>query len=276
MNRAQVQAQLDAIAWYHEFDFGDGLKTRIDRPALPFHRRLWAFIQDQLDAIDFAGKSVLDVGCWDGFWSFSAERRGAASVLATDDFSQNWASARGIHLARELLRSRVEVHPSLSVYELSNLERTFDVVLFLGVYYHLWDPFHALAQVRHCCHPGTVVLVEGNVTTALPAGGLFLSAARPDSKFLPSFAALEEMLSAAYFRIDAHAFLPPAGPLPRVGWRWRLRMARHALKGSQPVLRRPEPDIRRVFLRCSPFSGHNALHAYRPPFGLHRYDDRFR
>ena len=40
-------------------------------------------MEQQLDAVPFHGKSVLDIGCWDGYWSFYAERRGAASVLAT-------------------------------------------------------------------------------------------------------------------------------------------------------------------------------------------------
>jgi predicted nicotinamide N-methyase len=42
--------------------------------------------------VDFAGKTVLDIGCWDGQWSFLAENRGAARLLATDDCSQHWTS----------------------------------------------------------------------------------------------------------------------------------------------------------------------------------------
>jgi tRNA (mo5U34)-methyltransferase len=58
------------------------------------HRQIWAFIEQQLATVDFRGKRVLEVGSWDGYWSFWAERHGARSVLATDDLSQNWSAGR--------------------------------------------------------------------------------------------------------------------------------------------------------------------------------------
>ena len=79
MDAAQMQARIDAINWYHEFDFGHGLKARATTADAEFHRELWQFMERQLDGINFQGKRVLDVGCWDGYWSFYAERRGARS-----------------------------------------------------------------------------------------------------------------------------------------------------------------------------------------------------
>src|SRR5690606_37666209 len=73
-------------AWYHEIDFGNGLRSRPKHP----HRDIWNAIENFLAPVDFKGKSVLDIGCWDGQWSFVAEQRGAASVLASDDNSQHW------------------------------------------------------------------------------------------------------------------------------------------------------------------------------------------
>ena len=149
MQEPITQAMIDEVAWYHEFDFGNGLKTR---PTLEidFHRKVWKFIESQLDAIDFKGKTVLDIGCWDGYWSFYAEKRGASEVLASDDVTQNWAGGNGLRLAKQLLGSKVEVNQRLPVYDLASLGRRFDIVLCLGVYYHLIDPFYALAQIRHC------------------------------------------------------------------------------------------------------------------------------
>src|SRR5262245_8908971 len=92
----ELQARIDAINWYHEFDFVDGLLATAKTPDVAFHRKLWAFIRATLDTIDFAGKTVLDIGCWDGYWSFYAERRGAVHVLATDDARQNWAGDTGL------------------------------------------------------------------------------------------------------------------------------------------------------------------------------------
>ena len=152
-----LQAQIDDIDWYHEFDFGNGLHAVSKTPDIEAHREVWRFIKEQLDLIDFRDKTVLEVGCWDGYWSFYAEGRGAKSVLATDDATQNWASGRGLLFAKQLLKSSIAVDQTVSMYELSKLSQTFDIVLCLGVYYHLIDPFAAFAQMRHCCHRSSII-----------------------------------------------------------------------------------------------------------------------
>ena len=166
--RRAVQAEIDAVPWFHEFDFGNGLQARSKEPDTESHRDLWEFMKKQLDEIDFAGKTVLDVGCWDGYWSFYAEQRGARSVLATDDKTQNWSNGGGVMLARRLLNSSIEVNQNLPVYELASLNRTFDIILCLSVYYHLVDPFYAFAQLRQCCHPGTMLDARGRCLTRHP------------------------------------------------------------------------------------------------------------
>jgi len=97
-----------------------------------------------------AGRTVLDVGAWDGFFSFEAERRGAARVVATDSFcwhGPGWGTKAGFELARQALGSRVE-DADIDVMDLSP-ERvgTFDVVLLIGVLYHLRHPLLALERV---------------------------------------------------------------------------------------------------------------------------------
>ncbi len=105
----------------------------------------------------FEGKSVLDIGAWDGFFSFEAERRGAAQVLATDYFAWHgvgWGTGRGkagFELARRALGSRVE-DQAIDVIELSpDRIGQFDVVFFLGVLYHLPNPLAALERVASVC-----------------------------------------------------------------------------------------------------------------------------
>jgi tRNA (mo5U34)-methyltransferase len=143
MSSEALQARVDAIRWYHTIDLGNGVTTRgvDDSP-----QRL---ARVQLPA-SLAGLSVLDIGAWDGFFSFECERRGAARVVAADFYSWHgtgWGTKAGFTLAREVLGSRVE-DVDIDVMDLTP-ERigTFDVVLFLGVLYHLRHPFLALERV---------------------------------------------------------------------------------------------------------------------------------
>jgi len=265
MNRQEAQARIDAVKWYHEFDFGDGLVSRSGTGSGDFHRSVWQLIRGELDALAFKNKTVLDLGCWDGYWSFYAEKRGARHVLATDDRTQNWSDDSGIHLARELLKSNIEINQDVSVYDLATLNRKFDVILCLGVYYHLFDPFYAFTQVRHCCHPGTVVVFEGDVyrrDRKEEARYCFTDPSK--SVFIPSRGSLLSMLQTAYFRVEKQTWAgePPQG----------FRRVVHFLRtGRIPAA----VDVERAVTVCVPFEGENPNHYYRPPFGLHAYDPRF-
>jgi tRNA (mo5U34)-methyltransferase len=276
-----LQSRIDAINWYHEFDFGNGLRAGSRMADADAHKHMWGFIEGNLNGVDFAGKSVLDIGCWDGYWSFLAEKRGAGSVLAADDDTQNWSGGGGIVLARELLNSSIEVNLNLSVYDLTSLERKFDIILFLGVYYHLFDPFYALAQIRHCCHRDTLVLIEGPEAVAFTPGTARYNFADHCCEWLPTRGALEQVLEAAYLRVLSATPDTSADEHPKLpGRRYRLRLIKEVLRdskaGVRDVVREMEPGVRRVFLRCAPFEGENRLHCYPPPFGLQNYDGRFR
>jgi len=143
MTSADLRARADAIRWYHTIDLGGGVVTHgVDNS--PFR-----LARVQLPA-SLHGKTVLDIGAWDGFFSFECERRGAARVVAADHFSWHgggWGTKAGFTLAREALGSRVE-DVDIDVMDLGP-ERigTFDLVLFLGVLYHLRHPFLALERV---------------------------------------------------------------------------------------------------------------------------------
>ena len=140
---AQLRSQADALRWYHTIDLGQGVVTKgVDDTSLRLAR---------IDLpISLDGRTVLDIGAWDGFFSFEAERRGASRVVAADHYSWHgggWGSKAGFELARTTLGSRVE-DVDIDVMDLSP-ERvgTFDVVLFLGVLYHLPHPLLALERV---------------------------------------------------------------------------------------------------------------------------------
>jgi tRNA (mo5U34)-methyltransferase len=94
---------------------------------------------------DLRGKRVLDIGAWDGWFSFECERRGA-DVVAVDCVELDTFLE-----AKELLGSRVE-YLALDMAELTaqRLGR-FDIVLFLGVLYHLRHPLLGLERVLELC-----------------------------------------------------------------------------------------------------------------------------
>jgi tRNA (mo5U34)-methyltransferase len=265
------QELIDSIRWYHEFDFPNGLVARANTPDVEGHRALWRFIEQQLDRVDFRGRSVLDIGCWDGYWSFYAEKRGAARVLAADDQTQNWAGSSGLLLAKELLGSAIETKLDVSVYELDRLTEPFDVILCLGVYYHLVDPFYAFAQIRQRCHQDTVVIFDGDVTTGMRPNTVQIDPSDHSLPiFVPTVESLNKLLKAAYLEPVSQSFIFRVRP-----WRWhdRLRVSIDAVAGKQSRL---PLRLNRAITVCRPFQGVNEMHHYKPPFGLAAYDDRFR
>ena len=76
--RDEVQARVNAIPWYHSIDLGHGVITPGDSKTVPL-------TPDQLP--DFSGRSVLDIGAWDGYYSCLAERLGASRVVALDHYA---------------------------------------------------------------------------------------------------------------------------------------------------------------------------------------------
>ena len=113
------------------------------------------------DPVELRGRSVIDIGAWNGAYSFEAKRRGAARVLATDHYVWNHPEIRGregFELARSVLNTDLEVR-DIDIPDLSpDNVGTFDVVLFLGVFYHLLDPIAALERVAKLA--SEVLIVE--------------------------------------------------------------------------------------------------------------------
>lgn len=189
--------------WFHRFEFDDG---RVTPGVDPTMAKLPWMLPD-----DLTGKRVLDVGAYDGFFSFEAERRGAADVLATDDWSWSWpgSDARGnFELMREALGSEVRDR-AVAVEDLGpeTVGGTYDVVLFYGVLYHAPDPLGYLRRVRSVT--GEVCIVETFVDlldVEQPALAFYEGAALNgdgSNHFGPNRLAVESMLREAGFaRID--------------------------------------------------------------------------
>jgi tRNA (mo5U34)-methyltransferase len=148
LNTDELREAVGRIRWFHQIDLGNGVVTPGTDRTIKKARTI------KLPA-DLRGKSVLDIGAWDGFFSFEAERRGAERVVAIDRRvwtaplgpDNPWSGQEGFNLARRVLGSRVE-DVDVGIEELSpDRIGTFDVVLFLGVFYHLPDPLPILERV---------------------------------------------------------------------------------------------------------------------------------
>jgi len=158
-----LQAQVDACPyWYHKIEL-PGVTT----PG-------WAPINSEVCGLpeDLTGKRVLDVGAWDGFWTWECLKRGADYVLAIDDFSDpgdavNNEAPRAkwetFDICREALgydETRVG-RKEMSLYDLKpHMHGTFDYVLMFGVIYHCRYPLQALDNMFAMCKPGGTLLVE--------------------------------------------------------------------------------------------------------------------
>jgi tRNA (mo5U34)-methyltransferase len=124
--------------WFHNLDLR-GVRTAPNHFLGDYPAVKWERFAHALPA-DLAGASVLDVGCNAGFYSLEMKRRGAARVLGVDSDPRYLAQAR---FAAEVLELDIELR-EMSVYELPRLQERFDIVLFMGVLYHLRHPLLAL------------------------------------------------------------------------------------------------------------------------------------
>jgi tRNA (mo5U34)-methyltransferase len=137
----ELKEQVASKHWFHQINLGNGIITpgqddsaaKLPRIKMP----------EKLD-----GMTVLDIGAWNGFFSFEAERRGASRVLATDSYAwHTWDGKSGFDLARRALNSKVQAL-EIDILELSPEKiGTFDLVLCLGVLYHMRHPLLSLEKV---------------------------------------------------------------------------------------------------------------------------------
>jgi tRNA (mo5U34)-methyltransferase len=128
--------------WFHNLDLR-GVRTAPDHFLGDYPSNKWRRFAHAVPA-DLSGKTVLDIGCNAGFFSFEMKRRGAARVLGMDSDPRYLRQAK---LASEVLGLPLEL-TNMSVYEVAKLREQFDIVLFTGVFYHLRYPLLALDLIR--------------------------------------------------------------------------------------------------------------------------------
>lgn len=139
----ELKARVDALGpWFHNIDLG-GVLTAPDHFLGNYPYVKWKRFAAAIPA-DLTGLTVLDIGCNGGFYSIEMKRRGATRVLGVDFDDGYLAQAR---FAAEMAGQDIEFR-QLSVYDVGSLGERFDIVLFMGVLYHLRHPLLALDLIR--------------------------------------------------------------------------------------------------------------------------------
>jgi tRNA (mo5U34)-methyltransferase len=128
--------------WFHNLDL-QGVPTAPNHFLGDYPRAKWSTFSHAIPA-DLTGKSVLDIGCNAGFYSLEMKRRGAERVVAIDCDDRYLAQAK---FAAEVCGADIDFR-RLSVYEIPQLGERFDLVLFMGVLYHLRHPLLALDLIH--------------------------------------------------------------------------------------------------------------------------------
>ena len=216
-----LKQQIARINWFHRIDLGHGIITPgpDDSPVKLRGLRL---------PDDLIGRSVLDVGAWDGFFSFEAERRGARRVLATDTLAWHPHGPyrqEGFNLARRALGSRVE-DQLIDVMDLSpQAVGVFDLVLFLGLFYHLRHPLLALERIFSVTGDQLILETHLDLLDCKRPAMVFYPTTElnhdPSNWWGPNPAAVEWMLRDVGFRKVKQFQTPYCGFARRVFHAWR-------------------------------------------------------
>lgn len=219
----QLRREVEARGpWFHNLHLPGGVETAPGHRFGDFPAFKWQAVARHLPE-DLSGRRVLDIGCNAGFYSFALARRGA-TVLGIDSDPHYLAQARW---AAEVLETGDRVRfEQAEVYDLLELPGPFDLVLFMGVFYHLRHPLLAL-DLLSALAPETLVfqtLTFGDETVAPQAAEDFDFQARdrlglpgwpamafiegrfaddPTNWWVPNHAAIVGLLRDCGFRIDA-------------------------------------------------------------------------
>ena len=152
MTQQEIEQRIEALGpWFYSFDFGDGVRTTSNVP--PHVTDIFETRRRMVDSVvtaHFADRlhqiRCLDIGCHEGFYSFAMARLGVESITGLDVRDANLNKAR---FAAERLG-----HASIA-FQQGNIEEldprsvgSHDLVLFLGVLYHLENPMRALRNLR--------------------------------------------------------------------------------------------------------------------------------
>jgi tRNA (mo5U34)-methyltransferase len=202
MNPEFIQEQIARFPfWYHKIDLPFGITTPGWAPMNQSAYRI---------PVSLAGKRVLDIGAWDGYWTFEALKRGADQVVAIDDFSdylgclensdrkawETFDACRSILGYEDKQCQRMEA----SVYDVKpDLLGLFDTVFFFGTLYHLRYPLFALDRLAAVCREE--IYIESAILDDFSPYRGGLGRGYPEGQMVPTLNCLMQMVRAAGFEV---------------------------------------------------------------------------
>jgi len=222
MDDIGLKTRIDRLGpWFHNLNIG-GIQTAPDHFLGDYPSFKWQGFRHVVPK-DLTGMSVLDIGCNAGFYSLEMARRGAARVVAIDSDPRYLAQAR---LAAEMEGAAIEFR-QMDVYDVAQLGERFDLVIFMGVLYHLRHPLLALDLIREHVAGGQMlfqsmqrgssrcipVKEDADFDDWTPFEGpdvplfYFIEhsyAGDPTNWFVPNRSGMEAMLRSAGFHIEEH------------------------------------------------------------------------
>lgn len=143
IEKSRLERRISELGpWFHNLRLR-GVETAPQHFLGDYPRVKYERFRDAIPA-DLTGWTVLDVGCNAGFYSLEMKRRGAARVVAIDSDEHYLRQAR---FAAEVLSAQIEFR-QMSVWDIGLLDERFDLVIFMGVLYHLRHPLLALDLIH--------------------------------------------------------------------------------------------------------------------------------
>lgn len=222
LSREMIEQRVrDLGPWFHNIELA-GVQTAPDHFLPDYPGKKWRRFAHALPD-DLRGRSVLDIGCNAGFFSVQMKLRGAQRVLAIDTNDHFLQQGRFV---AEVMGTPIEFR-NLSVYDVASLGERFDIVLFMGVLYHLRHPLLALDLIYE--HVAGDMLIFQSMQRGskkvepVPEDadfwelGMFFAPSYPRLHFvehrysndptnwwLPNRACVEAMLRSSGFAIESH------------------------------------------------------------------------
>src|SRR5690348_1478989 len=222
LSTEEIRQRIDALGpWFHNLDL-HGVPTAPSHFLGDYPQVKWRRFSDVVPK-SLKGKKVLDIGCNAGFYALEMKRRGADRVLGIDSDDQYLEQAR---FAADVTGVEIEFR-KLGVYQVAELGEKFDLVLFMGVLYHLRHPLLALDLIRRHVAKDTMLvqsMLRGSTDIETPAADYPFTetdifdrpgfprmyfvekkySADPTNWWIPNTACLAAMLRSSGFQIVDH------------------------------------------------------------------------